>query len=79
MRYTINHDGFHGYNRFTLRLPAGSKEGDIIQLSPGQVRKINKTVCGIRDCKCYEGINPADPYIILPTDGGEYRGRYPQS
>lgn len=84
MLWTINHNGYHGYNTVRITVPDGSHEGDLVEVSDLVARRINRAVCGISDCRCGERIARENPNgvgytVCLPQNGGEHRGWYPQN
>ncbi len=83
MLWRFVYNGFHGLADIAIRVPARSKAGDVIQVSERTARRLDKLVCGMKDCMCGEWV-ACDPdgcgewQIELPPMDGKMRGRYPQ-
>ena len=83
---SINHNGFHGHNTVRLKIPVWAKPGDDIEVSDRVAKRLNDAVCsGGFDCKCGESIAQRVFYggaerfeFILPQEGKEIQGNYPQ-
>lgn len=89
----IHHNGFHGWTRAGVRIPANSEAGDVITISYRQAMRLNSLCCGSSDCLCGEHIAEVcntgyyrDQWygkIVLPDDFDgkeiEIRGNYPQN
>ena len=71
-KVTISHDGFHGQTQRSITVEG--KPGDVVQLSPSQVKKLERAACGINGCKCGESLlhlldraepwNPSGPVTL---------------
>jgi len=89
--WTWKHSGFHGLTTLRVRVPDGSKAGDVVEVSAAVARRLNWEVCGTDGCRCGEAVAGQDQdmdaggvrdiwIIILPENGGAtVRGNYPQT
>ena len=75
-KLTFYYNGFHGLNKISFLIPASANAGDEIELTPSQLRRANKMLCGSADCRCNEGFE--NPFIV-PADGETIKGNYPQA
>ena len=83
MKVTFTYNGFHGLSSHTMIFP-GKKSGDIVELTPAQIRK--HKICQHHDCTCGESLG-FDDYkgnervirFLIPENGEVIRGRYPLS
>lgn len=86
-KYTFN--GFRGRTEIRLRVPRGSQQGDIVDLSQSQVEYLWGKSCGYCSGSCRSvngcrGLGGASELRLdrfqlkLPPYGGEMLGQYPQ-
>uniref|UniRef100_A0A6M3L258 Uncharacterized protein n=1 Tax=viral metagenome TaxID=1070528 RepID=A0A6M3L258_9ZZZZ len=80
------HNGFHGRTRLACRVPADAEPGTVTRLPESVAARLNRMVCSSSDCRCAETVTMTDysdpdyrPLLLLiPQDGQEIRGSYPQ-
>lgn len=90
MKLTINHNGFHGYTRVTLLVKG--LPGSRVELTPSQIKRLERAGCGMRDCSCGESVLGAlgwrtglsdgeDPFLEIPEGSKEINvvGHYLQN
>lgn len=86
MKLTITHNGFHGSTSSSIIVDGNP--GDNVELSRSQIKKLDRTACGISECECGESLlvacdatSPFGPaFIAIPEEGTEINvnGKYPQ-
>ena len=87
---SLQHDGFHGLTRVSLRVPDDAEPGDVYHLTQSQYRRLKNACCSSPDCRCGEALYGIDhsrncpwewrgwPFVLVHEPGHAENGYYPQ-
>lgn len=82
-KIVVWHCGFHGWNKMVFYGHPVQRQDRLwaVKLTPQQIKRLNRIVCGWDDCLCGECVADYDGYLVYKADNdsgtvGTQHGRY---